>query len=387
MKRTNKKKIRILVVIRWPVGGIRSFIKYTYNNFANRHHYHFIILCPNYYETRALLEDLKNLNVSYIPIGTDFNSFRLLKEIVIAGFSQDISLIHSHGMTAGVHASIIARLFGIPHMLTVHETLYEDQFKGALKTEIKLKLLSFLLSMTDVIHLVSKDAEDNILKYLPNLMNGRTKLAPILNGIDTSKYLNSDRRDLRNELSLSEEIFLLGFLGRFMPVKGFRYLIDAFECVLKRTNEISKKPILLTFGSGAFIRKEMERAKRKGLENYIISLPFIQDASTTLKGLDVLVMPSLAEACGILAMEGMVSGIPVIGTNCLGLREVLKDTPNVMVPPGDSSALAEALIQEMNHPSRHKAENFKEEAALRFDVRKQAVKLEARMAELIKNRN
>lgn len=382
-EKSKNSKSNILVIIRWPIGGIRSFINYTYNNFVNKDRYDFKILCPNYSETKALFRDLKNLNVSYIPLGSDFNSIKLLKALLQIIRSQNIDLIHSHGLTAGIHAAAIARMFRIPHILTLHELLYKYQFQNGLKAAIKLKILSFLISMLDVIHLVSKDAKGNILEYFPCLKNGRTKLAPILNGIDIHRYMNPRRRDLRAELNLSKEAFLIGFLGRFMPVKGFRYLIDALEYILMSSSTLNKKPVLLTFGWGAFIREEMQIAKRKGIGDSVISLPFVNNVADTIKALDIVVMPSLSEACGILAMEAMVSGIPVIGTSCIGLREVLKDTPNVMVPPGDSLALAEAIIKEIRHPSRSTAKSFREEAASRFDVRKVSIQLENLMLELI----
>jgi glycosyltransferase involved in cell wall biosynthesis len=383
-KRDGNNKYNILVVIRWPIGGIRSFINYTYNNFPNTDRFHFRIICPNYGETKALLEDLKHLNVSYIPLGPNFSSVKLLKALVRTICSENIDLIHSHGLTAGIHTSAIARIFQIPHILTLHELLCNDQSGSTLKLGIKLKILSFLISMLDVIHLVSNDAKDNILECSPCLKNGRTKLAPILNGVDISRYVTARRRDLRAELNLSENTFLIGFLGRYMPVKGFRYLIDAFEYVLVKGNSLKKRPVLLTFGwQDGFIREDMKIVKQKGIDKSVISLPFVPDVADTLRGLDLVIMPSLSEACGVLAMEAMVSGVPIIGTNCIGLREVLHDTPNVMVPPGDSLALAKALLKEIEHPSRLSAELFREEAASRFNVRKQSLKLEELMLKLI----
>jgi glycosyltransferase involved in cell wall biosynthesis len=94
-------------------------------------------------------------------------------------------------------------------------------------------------------------------------------------------------------------------------------------------------------------------------------------------------MPSLWEACGLLAMETMVAGVPLIGTNCIGLREVLRDTPAVAVSPRDSVSLANELFDEMNSPSTTKALEFLEEASRRFDVRKQAKELEDILLELI----
>jgi glycosyltransferase involved in cell wall biosynthesis len=112
-------------------------------------------------------------------------------------------------------------------------------------------------------------------------------------------------------------------------------------------------------------------------------LPFVPDVAPILKGLDVVVMPSLWEACGMLAMEAMVAGVPVIGTSCVGLREVLSGTPSVVVPPRDGAGLAAALLAEMERPTADSAKAFASEAARRFDVKEKALMLEKLMLQFL----
>ena len=98
-----------------------------------------------------------------------------------------------------------------------------------------------------------------------------------------------------------------------------------------------------------------------------------------LKGLDVVAMPSLWEACGLLAMEAMVAGVPLVGTDCVGLREVLRNTPAHVVPAKDSLALSEALMMEMRNPTTSRAREFAIEAAARFQVKNRAAEIEKLM--------
>jgi hypothetical protein len=58
----NKRKIRILLVVRWPVGGIRTFLNYVYNYF-DPDFYDFSIVAPNVKELKVLLENLKKFNL------------------------------------------------------------------------------------------------------------------------------------------------------------------------------------------------------------------------------------------------------------------------------------------------------------------------------------
>jgi glycosyltransferase involved in cell wall biosynthesis len=82
-------------------------------------------------------------------------------------------------------------------------------------------------------------------------------------------------------------------------------------------------------------------------------------------------------------MEAMVAGVPVIGTSCVGLREVLRDTPARVVPARDSVALSKALITEMKNPTTAEARNFALKAASRFRVKERAAEIEKLMLEFL----
>lgn len=384
-------KHHILLVVRWPIGGIRSFLRYVYKHFDSSR-YRFTLLMPEDPERKppdqpsehqAVLHDLAGLDLSYVTLPPRHSPLDFVKRLLSILRSQKIDLIHSHGWTAGVYATLPALLLRIPHVLTLHELLYPDEFKGWTGAA-KLKVLSGLLSRVNVIHFVSYEARNNTLRFLPGLKNGKAKLVSILNGVDIPEYWGDAKRDLRAELKLSENTFLIGFLGRFMPVKGFKYLIDALQDLIRGSAGLGRKPVVVTFGWGGFIREEMEEVRKRGLEKSVLSLPFTPNVASALRSLDVIVMPSLSESCGLLAMEAMVAGAPVIGTDCPGLKEVLEGTPAVMVPMRNGTALAEALSSEIKNSSRSKVKAFREEAARRFDVKKQAAELEKIMLELVR---
>ena len=85
----------------------------------------------------------------------------------------------------------------------------------------------------------------------------------------------------------------------------------------------------------------------------------------------------------LLAAEAMVAGVPIIGTDCIGLREVLRDTPARVVPAADSKALAEAIIAEIENSSIENMKHFRDEASKRFDVTKSAGELQNLIIKLV----
>ena len=86
-------------------------------------------------------------------------------------------------------------------------------------------------------------------------------------------------------------------------------------------------------------------------------------------------MPSLWEAYPLLPMEAMCMGVPVLGTDCIGLREVLGETPSMVVPALDSEALAQALLKATVDPWTEAAAAYTPTAHQRFDVATRAGQL------------
>jgi glycosyltransferase involved in cell wall biosynthesis len=378
-------KFKVLLVVRWPVGGIRTFIRYVYRNF-DPERWHFTIVAPDVEEMRVLIDDLVGLDVGFVPVEGMPNdgSSGFWKMFYCAArelLEGNYDLVHSHGFTSGLCVAIPAYVWRTPHLMTSHDVINPSQFAGP-KGKLKKRAMGYLLSMIATIQSVSYDAQENLLSNFPTLGRRKGKLIVIPNGIEVERFEKASPRDLRSELGLGEEVFLIGFLGRFMSQKGFCYLVDAID-LLRQDATLPKQPLVLTFGDGGFIREEKDAIKQRGLEGYFRFMPFAPNAAGTIKGLDVVAMPSLWEACGLLAMEAMVAGAPFIGTSCVGLREVLRNTPVKPIQPADSKALSEAILKEMKVPSKGIAGEFAAEASVRFDVRRQARELEITLRQLI----
>ncbi len=373
MGKASRKKISILVLIRKPVGGIRTFVRYVFSR-LDPERFQLTILAPDVAELKVLCQELKGMDVNSITFDNEISSARLSFLALRVMQKGKFDLIHSNGFTSGVCAAIPARICGIRHVMTSHDVLLKNQFRG-FKGYLKKAALSILLPMIDVIHSVSNDAQNNLLEHIPVLNRFKKKLLVIPNGIDIDLFRKGEKRDLRKELGIGEDTFIIGFLGRFMNQKGFLILVDALEKLLK-TGSLPKKPVVVAFGFNGFIREDTEYMRKKGLGDYFFFLPFEPNVASTLRGLDVVAIPSRWEACPLLPMEAMVAGVPLIGTDCIGLREVLHGTPCVAVPAGNSTKLADAIYSEINEPSCAKSEAFMEDARRRFDVSIQAEALE-----------
>ena len=107
------------------------------------------------------------------------------------------------------------------------------------------------------------------------------------------------------------------------------------------------------------------------------------DISGTIKAMDVVAMPSLWEACGLLAMEALTAGVPLVVSNASGLKEVVADTPARMVPMRDPEALLQAIIDMSVPEQKAIARAFSPIAARRFDVAETRCRVAALYEDLI----
>jgi glycosyltransferase involved in cell wall biosynthesis len=88
------------------------------------------------------------------------------------------------------------------------------------------------------------------------------------------------------------------------------------------------------------------RARRLGVEQAVIFTGYLADPLPAFRALDVFVLPSLDEGFGIVFLEAMAMGVPVVGTRVVGSVDAVEDgVTGLLVPPRDPAALAEAVLR------------------------------------------
>lgn len=371
MGKRNVPKRRVLLVVRWPVGGIRTFLKYVLAGFPSNE-YEFVFLGPDTEAIGTLQEDLGTIVSEWLLFPTDGNELRSCFSLVRKTLqAQKIDLVHAHGFTSAVGCVLPARLKQVPVICTSHDVLLPTQFSGWKGVLKKIGLFS-ALSQCKIIQSVSVDAEANLSDALPWLQKGRMQV--ILNGVDTNAFESAVARDLKSELSLPQDTVLIGFFGRFMGQKGFGILVEAVKTLID-DGKLSQLHVAC-FGSGAFIREEQANIERLNLSSAFTFIPFTADVSGAMKGCDIIAMPSRWEACPLQPMEALAAGVPFVGSNCIGLREVLSGTPAVIVQTGDTESLANGIIECLRKGAKPFVE-YVPEAVKRFDVRRTSQQIQA----------
>lgn len=361
--------MRVVVFARHPGGGIRTYFSYVYGDESQSDNT-FSLVTPESEALQSLVAPLPNVKVA---AQSSENLFMLLVSLLREVVKTRPALVHSHGFTAGLIAAFPLWLLRIPHVITTHDVFMPGHFQGQLGAVKKL-IMARLFSLASVINPVGEDAVSNFNDTFPALgSSGRVK--GIRNGIKSESFLGDRVRDLRSEAGIPCGALVLGFFGRFMAQKGFGLLVDAVE---ELNSDISERPVhVCCFGWGGFIREEQADIRSRDLDSFFHFFPATDLMAEAIRGVDVVVMPSKWEACPLLPMEVMVSGRPLITSNCIGMKEVVADSPAMVFDVGSLDGLLEKirLFEGDQGAFQLESDRFREEAALRFDVSQTSSKL------------
>lgn len=359
-----KTRRRLLVVARWPLGGIRTYMRYVYRFLPDC--YEITLVAASTHEDEALQRDSAELGIRLQICDSSALTGAVFREFQSGGYE----LVQSHGFISALHVSAANLLVRVPHVLTVHGIL-EDKLLGGILGRIKLAIISMVIRNVDVLYAVSNDILLHLMEEVNGLETSRSRKVVIHNGIDVYRFNGNVAGEgvFRKSIGIGGNIFLIGFLGRFMQQKGFNYLIDAVE-VLKSEGLTDFR--VLAVGSGDYQQHYQDMVRERGLEGFFNFMPFCSDVVEVYRELDAVVMPSIWEASGLLAMEALCMGIPLVSSNCIGLRETVQDTPALVFESRDSRALALGLHQMISHSYKAEFERFAPIARERFDVRRTA---------------
>lgn len=149
-------------------------------------------------------------------------------------------------------------------------------------------------------------------------------------GVDTWMFC-PQRRDhsLRAQLRLPPDTRLLVYAGRFAPEKNLHLLLEA-------AHKLGKPYHVVMIGSG----EELPRCR------HATYIPFVRDLrllAQLLASCDVLVHPGDCETFGLIVLEAMACGLPVVGTNAGGVAELVDERTGLLVSPRSTSALCEGI--------------------------------------------
>jgi glycosyltransferase involved in cell wall biosynthesis len=240
-------------------------------------------------------------------------------------------VIHAHNMIyAGLLAVHLNKKYNIPIVVTEHSSEYA---MGKIPNQLILKLnkafeTNFPLYAVSpkLIELLENKFKvlANKVQWLPNVLDPFIENYPFKEKVKSSKF-----RFLN--------------IGNLIPLKGQKELINAFAKVFK--NKLDTVELVIA-GDGELKKQLQEQIETLNLTNHVklVGLLSREEVVNQIDKTDVFVLPSHYETFGVVLIEALSRGVPVISTTCGGPECIVHNKNGILVLPKNEDELAEALM-------------------------------------------
>jgi len=244
-----------------------------------------------------------------------FKSFSLIKK-------EKIQLLHCQGLLSALLGYLLKKFIGLPYIVTV-----QSLEKKGFWEKLAYRNSDFCIA-----------ASSAVKEYFQDM--GVKNIVVIPNGINLRRFEKLNRQEARNKLGLNNE-FAIITVARLERRKGLEFLIRALP-------ELRFPFICLLVGDGEERGNLENLSENLGVSDKVKFLGQIDSKEIPgyLAAADCFVLPSLEEGFGIVVLEAQAAGLPVIGTNIGGIKDIIKDgKTGLLVEPADPKELADAIAR------------------------------------------
>ncbi len=308
-------------------------------HFDNEHK-HTIISLSDFQESDPVLSQLDvsvyslNFPNGKIKISGLYRLYKLIKKI-----KPDI--IQTWMIHADLIGGLVARLAGIKNIFWgVHHTILL-RGKVKLSTIFILKFNAFLSGFIPkkIIYCAEKSR-----LIQESIGFKKSKGIVIHNGYDIKNFFlsSSQRAGFRDELNISDDVFVIGHVGSYDPLKDQRSLIEALGLLKQRCCDFTAVLVGKNLDNTNY--DLVNKIEENGLSDHVHLLGVRNDIPAVMNGMDLFMLTSLSEAFPNVLNEAMACGTPCITTN-VGDASLIVDDTGWVVTPKDPLALAEAVIE------------------------------------------
>jgi glycosyltransferase involved in cell wall biosynthesis len=243
---------------------------------------------------------------------------------------KEAQILHfhdSHSATLGILASF---LYPVPIKISARKVDFSVRGNPFRKLKYD-KLVSAVIAVSNgVKNVLIRDG-------IPE-----SKIYTIYEGTDLKKFdIGGEKEDWKEKLGFRRDRFLAGIVAHLADHKGHIYLIESAKILKERGADME----ILIIGEGELKDFLVSKTKELGVEDMVKFLGFRNDIPNLLKAIDLFVLSSHLEGLCTSLLDAMASKLPIVATRTGGIPEAVEDGVNgILVPPRDSSALADAIF-------------------------------------------
>ncbi len=233
-------------------------------------------------------------------------------------------VVHSHYWLSGLAGQRLTAEWDVPHVVMFH-TLGEIKNRASHaehESELRIQSEAEVLRNADNV-ICATEQERALLRQLYGALDEKVSVIPL--GVDLERFRPGEKKAARASLGLQDERIIL-FVGRIEPLKGVDILINA-AALLESDVECS---VLIVGGdesSHQRIEELRDLARHNGIEHRVAFIGAVDHETLPLyyNAADICVVPSHYESFGLVAVEAMASGVPVVASRVGGLAGTVKD--------------------------------------------------------------
>ncbi len=362
MARKKSGKIKIVHIIPTLAMGGAERILTDLIRYGNHKKYDFAVV--TLVDGGPFEQDIRGLGIPYYPLKkTTELGLAMLLELTALLNRLKPDIVHTHLFGGHLWGEVASKLNRVPVLVFSEQNTDVDL--GELKHRIK-QVLSYGSSAVVA-------ASEGVRNFLADEEHiSRDKIVVIRNAVSVEKYLSVPP-------PLFTEKFRLVCIGRLERQKGHDILLEA----LSRITQIPWELTLV--GDGSLREDLLDRAVLWHIHDRVRFAGTVMDVAPFLADSDAVVMPSRWEGIGLVIMEGMAAGRPVIASRVGGIPELIEQgKTGLLVPPEDSIALAQAITWMWEHPDAARALGAaaREKARTQCNVQEMVTQYEALYAHL-----
>lgn len=305
----DQKPIRVAQVIGKMVGGGVESVVMNYYRHIDRSKVQFDFLVDED-STRVPEEEITSLGGRVFRIPPYQHPIRYRRELIRLMREQQWPIVHSNINTLSVFPLSAAKKVGVPVRIAhSHSTMGKGEFA---KNAMKLVLRPFANVYPTVRFACSRYAG----KWL---FGKNADFTVIPNGIELDKFhFNAEtRKQTRRELGISDDTFLIGHVGRFMPQKNQSFLVDVLAGLLPKRPDV----MLAFVGDGPDRTAVQQHVEELGIADHVLFLGQRSDVNRLYQAFDVFCLPSLYEGLCVVGIEAQRAGLPCLFSDTI-TREV-----------------------------------------------------------------
>lgn len=295
--------------------------------------YHVVLICIKNtpIEKFALSNQIAIINIEKHKKYYDFKKANVLSNIITENNISHLIIRSNYDMsiTSNVKRKLKSK---------IHTSYFMEMQLGVKKTNFLHTLrYKYIDVWSCPLHWLKQQVE--------NWTNFSNKLVIIPSGIDLSKFskLNSFKID-REQLKIDNKAFVFGLIGRFDEQKGQLLLLEAAKKCKNQTFHIALLGEPTINEGESYFEKMKFFIKENNLESRVSIHPFHENTASFYNAIDWLVMATKAETFGMVTIEALACGTPVLGSNAGGTPEILQnENGGLLFSTLDSNDLAKKI--------------------------------------------